>query len=196
MSTPYTPASLLDGLAQGEPDAWKRFVHLYAPVLHHWVRRRHWIRPADSDDVVSEVFMALLKELPHFRKAPNKPFREWLGAVVRHKCIDFYRRWQASQRRIGDGAVDEAAEPDWAEAFIGKENATFVAARALQLLQARFKQAKDWRACWEQVVHDRPAPEVALELQMTVNEAYLAKSRGLRMLRQELQGLGESFPEA
>jgi hypothetical protein len=68
-----------------------------------------------------------------------------------------------------------------------------VAARALQLLQARFKQAKDWRACWEQVIHERPAPAVASELGMTINDVYLAKSRGLRMLRQDLQGLRDDF---
>ncbi|HVS35821.1 MAG TPA: sigma-70 family RNA polymerase sigma factor [Gemmataceae bacterium] len=190
-----TPPSLLDGLALGRQEAWQRLVHLYAPVLHHWARRRHWLQPADADDVVSEVFVALVKELPHFRKDPKKRFRDWLATILRNKSIDYYRRWLASRRRVGDGSGDGPAEPDWTEAFLGREYAQFVAGRALQLLQARFKQAKDWKACWEQVVHDRPAPDVASELGMSVNEAYLAKSRGLRMLRQELHGLRDDVAE-
>ena len=46
-----------------------------------------------------------------------------------------------------------------------------------------------WRACWEFVVSDRPAKEVAAELGLTVNAVYLAKSRVLRRLRHELVGL-------
>jgi RNA polymerase sigma-70 factor (ECF subfamily) len=46
-----------------------------------------------------------------------------------------------------------------------------------------------WQACWEFVVRDRPAAAVAAELGITVNAVYLAKSRVLRRLREELQGL-------
>lgn len=60
--------------------------------------------------------------------------------------------------------------------------------RALELMQAEF-QTVTWKACWECVVRDRTAAEVAAELGITVNAVYLAKSRVLRRLREELQGL-------
>ena len=50
-------------------------------------------------------------------------------------------------------------------------------------------QPATWRACWENVVEGRPAAEVARELGITVNAVYLAKSRVLRRLHQELDGL-------
>jgi RNA polymerase sigma-70 factor (ECF subfamily) len=46
-----------------------------------------------------------------------------------------------------------------------------------------------WQACWETVVMDRPAAEVAAELGISVNAVYLAKSRILSRLRQDLDGL-------
>ncbi len=46
-----------------------------------------------------------------------------------------------------------------------------------------------WQACWEFVVNDRPAQDVAAELGVSVNAIYVAKSRVLRHLRHELQWL-------
>jgi DNA-directed RNA polymerase specialized sigma24 family protein len=44
---------------------------------------------------------------------------------------------------------------------------------------------KTWKACWEHVVMDRPAGEVAAKLDIVVGAVYVAKSR----VRQELAGL-------
>jgi RNA polymerase sigma-70 factor (ECF subfamily) len=53
---------------------------------------------------------------------------------------------------------------------------------------AEFEPAT-WRAFWECVVNERPAAEVASELELTENAVYLAKGRVLRRLRNELGGL-------
>src|SRR5262249_51522646 len=42
-----------------------------------------------------------------------------------------------------------------------------------RLMQAEFPETI-WRACWKQIVNDRPAAEVARELGISVNSAYLA----------------------
>jgi RNA polymerase sigma-70 factor (ECF subfamily) len=59
--------------------------------------------------------------------------------------------------------------------------------RALTLMQRDFERTT-WKACWETVVADRSAAEVATELGITVNAVYLSKSRVLRHLRHELRG--------
>jgi RNA polymerase sigma-70 factor (ECF subfamily) len=46
-----------------------------------------------------------------------------------------------------------------------------------------------WKACWASVVEGRPAAEIAEELEISVNSVYLAKSRVVRRLRRELDGL-------
>jgi RNA polymerase sigma-70 factor (ECF subfamily) len=63
-----------------------------------------------------------------------------------------------------------------------------LARRALTLMQEHFEPTT-WRTCREFVVNDRTATDVAEELGITVNSVYLAKSRVLRYLRQELAWL-------
>jgi RNA polymerase sigma-70 factor (ECF subfamily) len=60
--------------------------------------------------------------------------------------------------------------------------------RALELMQAEFGD-RTWKACWEHVVVDRTAADVAQELGITVGSVYVAKSRVLFRLRTELHGL-------
>jgi RNA polymerase sigma-70 factor (ECF subfamily) len=55
-------------------------------------------------------------------------------------------------------------------------------------MEAEF-QPTTWKACWEIVVAGRSPEEVAAELGITTNAVYVAKSRVLRRLRQELHGL-------
>ncbi len=55
-------------------------------------------------------------------------------------------------------------------------------------MQAEFP-SRMWKACWEHLVHDRPAADVAAELGIAVGTVYVAKARVLGRLRQELDGL-------
>ena len=60
--------------------------------------------------------------------------------------------------------------------------------RALDLLKTEFHDST-WHACWLQVMEDQKASAVAEQLNMPINAVYLAKSRVLARLRQELEGL-------
>jgi RNA polymerase sigma-70 factor (ECF subfamily) len=66
----------------------------------------------------------------------------------------------------------------------------FLARHAMKIMEADFEPAT-WRACWETAVMERKAEEVGQELGLSVAAVYVAKSRVLRRLRQELQGLWE-----
>jgi RNA polymerase sigma-70 factor (ECF subfamily) len=182
-----TPVSLLERLRR--PDAWRRFVALATPFLFDAARRRG-LQDADAADVVQDVFAVLARELPAFRYDPARSFRSWLRTVLLNKCRDRRRRLAASAVEPAGRPPPEAEVPDPAEDFADAEFCRAVAVRALRLMRAEFGEVT-WRACWEQVVHDRPAAEVARELGVTVNVAYLARSRVLARLRQELAGLLE-----
>ena len=72
--------------------------------------------------------------------------------------------------------------------WIESDYRTHLIGQALQLMRAECS-AVEWKACWEYVVQDRPANEVARELGLTVNQVYLTKSRILHRVRAELDGL-------
>jgi RNA polymerase sigma-70 factor (ECF subfamily) len=84
--------------------------------------------------------------------------------------------------------LTDLASPPQFEAFDEAEYRQHLVSRALQLMQAEFSPTT-WKACWEHVVAGRPASEVAAELGIAVGSVYVAKSRVMSRLREELQGL-------
>jgi RNA polymerase sigma-70 factor (ECF subfamily) len=187
-----TSVSLLERLRQpGAHEAWARFVHLYTPLLYYWARRLG-LREQDAADLVQDVFTVLVRKLPEFTYDRDRSFRGWLHTV-------FLNKWHEAGPRAdplpgaGPAGLSGVASPDNVAALGEAEFRQHLMMRALQLMQADFEPST-WRACWEHVVCDRPAAEVARELGITVNAVYLAKSRVLRRLRQELAGLLEDDP--
>ena len=182
-----TSVSLLERLrepAQHEA-SWARFVQLYTPLLFHWARKLG-LSAEDAADLVQEVLTLLVQKLPEFRYDAHKSFRGWLRTVTLNKWRDFRRL-----RRLpvaAAGGVVEAEAADNAVAFEEAEYRQHIVKQALQLMQTEFEPTT-WKACWEYMIADRPAQEVAQELGLTVNAVYLAKSRVLSRLREELAGL-------
>ena len=84
--------------------------------------------------------------------------------------------------------MQQLAAPDNADLLGETEYRQMLIRRALQIMQDEFQPAT-WRACWEYVVEERPAAEVAAKLGVSVGTVYVAKSRVLSRLRQELSGL-------
>jgi RNA polymerase sigma-70 factor (ECF subfamily) len=183
-----TPFTLLERLRKpDDAEAWARFVALAAPFLFDAARR--WgLQDADAADVVQDVFAVLAQKLPAFRYDPAHSFRSWLRTVLLNKCRDRRRRLTSGVVRPPGPRLPEIAAPDPVDVFADDEYYRALAVRALHLMQAEFADTT-WRACWEQVVNDRSAVDVARELKITVNMAYLARSRVLARLRKELAGL-------
>jgi RNA polymerase sigma-70 factor (ECF subfamily) len=181
-----TSPSLLERLREPEAPDWDRFVRLYTPLLYAWVTR---LGPAgaDADDVVQEVFAALVQQFPTFHYDRTRRFRGWLWGVVRNKVRDYHR---ASAPVAAGGLSDVADRPggDPADELDDREYQRSVTGQALVLLQSDFEPAT-WRAFWETAIEGRPAAAVAAELGLTPNAVYLARGRVLRRLRAELAGL-------
>jgi RNA polymerase sigma-70 factor (ECF subfamily) len=183
-----TSVTLLERLRQpNEPDAWARFVKLYTPLLFYWARRLG-LQDQDASDLVQEVFVTLVQKLPEFRYDRQKNFRSWLRTVMHNKWRDRGRRPALAVGRGQEAALAERAAPDDPDAFGEAEYRQHLVQRALELMQAEFPP-KMWQACWEHVVAGRPAAEVAAELGIAPGTVYVAKSRVMSRLRQELEGL-------
>jgi RNA polymerase sigma-70 factor (ECF subfamily) len=182
-----TPASLLQQLRQPQPQqAWTRFVQLYTPLLYHWARRLGLQEP-DADDLVQDVLVLLVRKLPEFTYDCNKSFRSWLRTVTlncwRNRCRRLELPRSADPADL-DGLSNSAAEDVLSET----EYRQWLVGRALDLMQTEF-QPTTWKACWECVVSGRAAADVAAELGMSVGAVYVARSRVLSRLRQELADL-------
>lgn len=184
MTTFPTPQSLLTRLRQApESGAWSRFVDLYSPLLFAWTARLG-LSDHDAADLVQDVFAALVEAMPRFRYDPDGSFRAWLKTVL-------LNRWRERLRKVKPEQLTELTEVAGADP-IGdleeEEYRRYVVQQALRIMRADFA-TETWQACWAFVVEGQPAQEVAAALGLTVNAVYLAKSRVLRRLREELVGL-------
>jgi RNA polymerase sigma-70 factor (ECF subfamily) len=184
-----TPISLLERLrqpARQEAD-WHSFVQLYTPLLYFWARRQ--MRPGeDPADLVQEVFVLLVRKLPEFiYDRRQKSFRGWLRNVAVNRWRDLHRLRTLPFEPLDDSAA-ELPTPEALVDFEEVEYRQHVVGRALRLLQGEFSETV-WRSCWATLIEGRPPSVVAGELGVSVNVVYLARSRVLARLRQELEGL-------
>jgi RNA polymerase sigma-70 factor (ECF subfamily) len=181
-----TSPSLLDRLRQPDSEpAWARFHDLYVPLLYHWARRLG-LQPADAADLVQDVLAGLVRALPQFTYDPSRSFRAWLRTVL-------LNRWRTGCRRAappheGGSALDEVAGPDPLEELAEAEYRQHLIRETLRALRPEFS-ATMWKAFEGHVLAGRPAGEVAAELNVPAGTVYVAKSRVLKRLRQELAGL-------
>jgi RNA polymerase sigma-70 factor (ECF subfamily) len=182
--------SLLLGLRAQDPEAWKRAVHLYYPLVRKWCQR-FGLQPQDAADVTQETFRALAGAIGRFRREEGKnSFRGWLFGITRKQLANHWRRQEAAllgaggtdaQKRLAQ--VPEESEDD-ASVVRPADERTLVLRRALGLLQADV-EPRTWQAFWRVVVEGQAPADVAADLGLTANAIYLLKARLLRRLREE-----------
>jgi RNA polymerase sigma-70 factor (ECF subfamily) len=184
-------SSLLERLKANSPESWRRFVHLFGPVVYQWCRHRG-LQAADAGDVGQNVFREVAVRVSDFRRdRRGDTFRGWLWTITQSKIADYWRSQlkgpvatggSTAQVRLEQLAADSLAEPD---SQADAKSLGSLYRRGLELIRCEFEE-RTWQAFWRVVV-DRCRPaEVADELGMSVNSVYLAKSRVLRRLRAEL----------
>jgi RNA polymerase sigma-70 factor (ECF subfamily) len=192
---PNTPLSLLQRVQAHQPDAWRRLVALYQPLVAHWCGKAG-LRGADAEDVTQETFTALAAAIADFhRDHPGDTFRGWLWTVTRSQILLHFRRNRGRPRAEGgsdawhqlQGLPDPmATPPDDDEA--AEINQLY--RRALDQVRADFEE-KTWRAFWRTVIDARPPAILVDELGMSLAAIRQAKSRVLRRLRTEMGELLE-----
>jgi RNA polymerase sigma-70 factor (ECF subfamily) len=182
-----TPHSLLDKLRQSPAtEAWQRFVHLYTPVLFNWASRAG-LQESDAADLVQEVFLILVKELPRFQYDRTRSFHAWLRTVTMNKLRDWRRR--AARVPVVTNNEHQFAELEGrADSYWVLDHRRDLTRRALELMRTDFEPTT-WQACWEFLTTGKSAVEVANQFGISENAVYIAKCRVVRRLRQELRGL-------
>ena len=187
-----TSLSLLDQLCR-EPDAesWDRLVAAYSPLLRNWIGR-YEVQAADADDVVQDVLLVVMHELPSFRHNQQRgAFRTWLRRIVVNRLRNFWRSRGRAVESGGEllGRLDDLEDPSsHGSQLWDHEHDRHLAIQLLALLDARFTETT--RAVFRRLVlEDEDADQVAAELGISLNAVFTAKSRVLRELRLLGRGL-------
>lgn len=191
--TNATSMSMLDRVRGNDPEAWRRFVQLYSPLVFHWCRKSN-LGPEDAADLLQEVFRSVSTGLVAFRRESTGAFRSWLWTITRNKLNDFYRA--AKDRPLGVGGssaqirIQEIpdTEPEPGDDSPTGEGRQSLLIRALDLIRGDFED-HTWQAFWRSAIDGQTASEIGGALGMKVDAVYQAKARVLRRLRDELGDL-------
>jgi RNA polymerase sigma-70 factor (ECF subfamily) len=190
---PVTRATLLARLRDGaDADAWREFVRLYGPVVYGFARKRG-LQDADAADLMQDVLRSVAMNANKLEYDPSRgTFRGWLYTVTRNKIYNFLNAQRHRPRGSGDSAVRErldatpSRDGDGPDADWDLEYQRQLSARAMDRVRTEFQPAT-WQAFWQTAVDGKPAGEVGAGLKMSPGAVYVAKSRVLARLRDEVQ---------
>lgn len=191
---PTTRASLLIRLRDGhDAEAWRDFVQLYAPVVYGFARKRG-LQDADASDLMQEVLRSVAGAVNRLDYDPHRgTFRGWLFTVTRNKLYSFLNGQRRHVRGSGDSGAQERLEnqaaPDGeSSAEWDREYERRLSRLAMDRIRHEFHEST-WRAFWMTAVDGKNPKEVAATLKLSPGAVYVAKSRVLARLRQEVQQL-------
>lgn len=185
-----TSATLLQRLRDREDRAWRRLVEMYTPLVRRWLARS-LPQPADVDDLTQQVFAVIVEKFADFEHN-GRPgaFRTWLRSISVNRLRMFWR----SRPHTGPAPevfLNQLEDPHSAlSRQWDREHDEHVLRQALALIEPQFKPST-WKA-FRRLALDEAEPEtVAAELGVSVNAVFIAKSRVLRRLREEITGFVE-----
>ena len=188
-----TRKSLLLRAQTGEENAWKDLTDLYHPLIIGWLRRQG-VAACDLDDLSQEILLSVVKYLPSFEHSGSPgAFRSWLRTIVCSRTMDYWQGIDAGQQASGASdaaaALQQIEDPDsdlnrrWDE-----EHDRFVLGCLLDLVEEEFEPAT-LKAFRRVTLDGVSGAAAAAELGLTVAAVYMAKSRVLKRIRQEAEGL-------
>jgi RNA polymerase sigma-70 factor (ECF subfamily) len=189
-AAPLTRASLLHRLRDpNDTDAWREFVRLYASLIYGFARKRG-LQDADAADLMQDVLRSVSGAIGRLEYDRAKgTFRGWLFSITRNKVFNFLDASRRRPRGSGDDGAQQMLdelpdrtpdEEDWDREYERK-----VFAWASDRIRDEFQPAT-WKAFWMTAVDGDNASEVGKRLSMSPGAVYVAKSRVLARLREEI----------
>jgi RNA polymerase sigma-70 factor (ECF subfamily) len=192
--SPLTRASLLVQIRDGSnQSAWQEFMRLYGPVVYGFARKRG-LQDADAADLMQDVMRAVstaIGRLDYDRSQGT--FRGWLFTITRNKIFNFLSARRIRPQGSGDTTTNlllneqpDTGTADGAEWELDYQRR--VAALAMERVRGEF-QEKTWRAFQLTAVDGIAAADAASQLGMSPGAIYVAKSRVLARLKDEVDAI-------
>jgi RNA polymerase sigma-70 factor (ECF subfamily) len=197
LDAPLTSASLLVRIRDGrDHEAWRQFVELYAPLVYGFARKRG-LQDADAADIMQDVLRSVAGAAGRLNYDPARgSFRGWLYTVARNKVFNFL---DAGRHRLGRGSGDTGVreklealpEPESGLAASWEEEyERTLADVAMRRVRAEVQPAT-WQAFWQTAVEGRSARDAGEAVGLSAGAVYVARSRVLARLKEEVQRLRE-----
>jgi len=178
----------LDGVRAKQGWALEKIHRTYQTRVMQWCREKG-LNSADSEDASQTVFLRLLTGIQRFtRKGRSQSLGAWLRCVAERKSIDVHRNrtrmkleYWPNPELARQTQIEQDPASSSPQAFAWPQRVE----EALEIVKNEC-EPQTWQAFEEVVMKGRQPNDVAAELGVARNVIYLAKSRILRRLREQL----------
>ena len=165
-------------------------MNLYGPVVYGFARKRG-LQDADAADLMQEVMRSVSSSIGHLEYDRNRgSFGGWLFTITRNKVFNFLSARRIRPQGSGDSATNQMlnSHPDASDASDEweREYQRRLTALAMERIKREF-QENTWRAFWLTAVEGIAAPEAARQVGLSTGAVYVAKSRVLARLKDEVE---------
>ncbi|WUH91349.1 RNA polymerase sigma factor [Streptomyces sp. NBC_00433] len=169
------------GAAQrGDDTAFRTVYRAVQPQLLNYVRSL--VGPADAEDVASEAWLQIARDLPNYRTGSGS-IRGWAARIARNRALDHIRA--RSRRPVNGGGVDDLVQlPDRADTA-GEALDAVATDRALAAIAALPREQAE--AVLLRVVMGLDSTSAARVLGKRAGSVRMATHRGLRRLAEILE---------
>jgi RNA polymerase sigma-70 factor (ECF subfamily) len=188
-----TSESLLDRVRHGSgDDAWQRLVDCYTPFLRAILLRRG-IGSGDVDDVIQNVLAVVVRRIPEFERQRTGSFRTWLRGICANCFREFWRnKGKQAQLKVDANFADAVAELSDGQSDLSRywdrEHDDFLLGELLKVVRAEFREST-YEAFRRLALGGESVDSVARDLGISVNAAFVARSRVLKRLREVGAGM-------
>jgi RNA polymerase sigma-70 factor (ECF subfamily) len=196
---PDTRYSLIARLERlDDEEAWREFLALYEPVVYRIARRRG-LQHADAEDLSQRVFASVGRAIHNFEPDRSQgKFRSWLARIAQNATINMLTR------RPFDAATGGTSVFELLEGQLGKEECPRDVL-GLEFRRSLFRWTAErirgeyrettWRAFWLTTLEGRDIATTAAELGMSLGSVYVARSRIVRRLKNEIEAHASAFQD-
>jgi RNA polymerase sigma-70 factor (ECF subfamily) len=177
----------------GNQAAWSEFMTLYGPMVFGFARKRG-LQDADAADLMQDVMRSVstaIARLDYDRSQGT--FRGWLFTITRNKVFNFLQARRIRPQASGDTTTNRMLDahpetPDESSDTWEHEYQKRVAAVAMDRVKGEF-QPNTWQAFWLTAVDGVPVADVSKQVGLSAGAIYVAKSRVLARLKQEVEAI-------
>jgi RNA polymerase sigma factor (sigma-70 family) len=173
MNTP-TSSLLITAACQGDPEAIEQLLIQYHPTITRFARK-FCATPEDVEDAVQETLWIATQKIGTLRV--SAAFVSWVFRVVQHECYRLLHHKQREQNLDCLLALDQANSDPERHMMLKQD-----VVNAIAQLPIDYRQVLIMRD-----VEELTAPEVAIQLGMTIETVKSRLHRARKILREALR---------